>query len=343
MAKILVIRFSAIGDVAMTIPVVYSFAAQYPEHRVTVLSRSVLGPLFTGCPENVDFLGVDLKGEYKGAGGLNRLFAELKRQKYDYVIDLNSVLRSLYLSFRFMLEGKSVSVVRKNKLGQWGLTRRLGKSFKRQPTAFQLYRDTFVRLGFSFDFGFTSIFETNAADLSHITSVFGSKGSDKWIGIAPFAKHAGKTYPLELQEQVVAHFARRPDTHVFLFGGGKKESEVFDSWIDKYPSVHSIVGKLGMYQELVLMNTLDVMLSMDSANMHFASLAGVKVVSIWGQTHPYSGFLGWGQTEENTVQIPLSCRPCSSHGTKPCYKGTWECMYGITPDEVIGKIEAILR
>ncbi len=74
----------------------------------------------------------------------------------------------------------------------------------------------------------------------------GPKGRQKWIGIAPFAKHKGKIYPLELQEQVVAHFAANPAVKVFLFGGGKSEQDVFDSWIAKYPSVVSMIGKLNI-------------------------------------------------------------------------------------------------
>ena len=70
---------------------------------------------------------------------------------------------------------------------------------------------------------------------------------------------------------------------------------MFDTWIAKYPSVVSMIGKLNMRTELNLMSHLDVMLSMDSANMHLASLVNIPVVSIWGATHPYAGFMGWKQ------------------------------------------------
>ena len=97
-----------------------------------------------------------------------------------------------------------------------------------------------------------------------------------------------------------------------------------------------------MYQELILMSHLDVMVSMDSANMHLASITGTKVVSVWGATHPYAGFMGWRQSEDNAVQLPLACRPCSIFGNKPCRRGDFACMTGIKPEMIFEKIDKLL-
>ena len=102
------------------------------------------------------------------------------------------------------------------------------------------------------------------------------------------------------------------------------------------------IGKLNMRTELNLMSHLDVMLSMDSANMHLASLVNIPVVSVWGATHPYAGFMGWKQLPVNTVQLDLSCRPCSVYGQKPCWRGDYACLRDITPEQVIAKIEGII-
>ena len=146
-----------------------------------------------------------------------------------------------------------------------------------------------------------------------------------------------------MQEQVVAHFAADPKVKVFLFGGGKSEQEVFDGWVAKYPTVVSMIGKLNMRTELNLMSHLDVMLSMDSANMHLASLVNIPVISVWGATHPYAGFMGWKQLPVNTVQLDLSCRPCSVYGQKPCWRGDYACLREIKPEQVIAKIEGIIN
>lgn len=343
MARILVIRFSAIGDVAMTVPVIYSLATQYPQHEITVLSRAVLQPLFQGLPENVSFIAADLKGKHKGLRGLNALYSELKAKHFDYVADFHHVLRARYLCLRFRLSGVPVASICKGRLEKRKLVRRCHKVLESQKSSFHRYADVLEQLGLPVHLDFVSVYGEGKGDFSQIESVTGLKEDEKWIGIAPFAKHKGKIYPIDLQEQVIAHFAANPQMRVFLFGGGKYEQEVFDAWTAKYPSVTSMIGKLNMRTELILMSHLDVMVSMDSANMHLASLVNVPVVSIWGATHPYAGFMGWKQLPENTVQLQLSCRPCSVYGQKPCFRGDYICLRGIRPERVIRKIEGIIN
>ena len=91
------------------------------------------------------------------------------------------------------------------------------------------------------------------------------------------------------------------------------------------------------------MSHLELMVSMDSANMHLASLVNTPVVSIWGATHPYTGFMGWNQKLENAVQVDLPCRPCSIFGNKPCLRGDYACLNSITPDMVFSKVKAVLN
>ncbi len=342
MARILVIRFSALGDIAMTIPVVHSLALQYPQHEITVLSRAVLQPLFENLPSNVSFIGADLTGRHKGIIGLNSLYKELKSKHFDYVADLHNVLRSQFLCLRFRLAGASVAAICKGRAGKKKLVRRRNKVLENQKSSFRRYADTLEALGLPVLLNFSSIYNEGKGDFSQIEPVTGPKEKQKWIGIAPFAKHHGKIYPLELMEQVVAHFAARPDVKVFLFGGGKEEQEVFDNWVASYPSIVSMIGKLNMRTELNLMSHLDVMLSMDSANMHLASLVNVPVISIWGATHPYAGFMGWKQLPVNTVQLDLPCRPCSVFGQKACWRGDYACLRKIEPGRVIEKIEGVI-
>ncbi|KAA6304172.1 hypothetical protein EZS27_044184, partial [termite gut metagenome] len=91
-----------------------------------------------------------------------------------------------------------------------------------------------------------------------------------------------------------------------------------------------------------LISLLDVMLSMDSANMHLASLVNTPVISVWGATHLYAGFMGCNQSVENCVQVDLDCRPCSVFGNKKCFRGDYACLFRIKPETVIEKIQTIL-
>lgn len=343
MSRILIIRFSALGDVAMTIPVIHSLATQYPQHEITVLSRGILHPLFQRLPANVHFVSADLTGKHKGVWGLNTLYSELKKQHFDYVADFHNVLRTRYLRLKFKMSGVPVAHIDKGRKGKKKLVRRHDKVLENQKTSFRRYADVLEELGFPVLLNFTSIYGEGKGDFSLIEPVTGPKEEGmKWIGIAPFAKHEGKIYPIDLQEQVVAHFAVRPDVKVFLFGGGMKEQEIFDSWLLKYPTVSSMIGKLNMNTELNLMSHLDVMLSMDSANMHLASLVNTPVVSVWGATHPYAGFMGWKQLPINAVQLDLPCRPCSVYGQKPCFRKDYACLREIEPKQVIQKVEGLL-
>ena len=343
MARILIIRFSAFGDVAMTVPVVRSFAVRYPQHEVTVVSRAVWQPLFERLPSNVSFVGVDLRGKHGGWWGLNTLYAELKAKRFDCVADFHGVLRTRYLSLRFRLAGIPVAVIDKGREGKKKLVRRENKVFEPQKSSFQRYADVLEALGFPVSPDFVSIYGPGGGDFAEIEPVTGPKGDGKWVGVAPFAKHEGKVYPLDLQERVVARLAAMPGVTVFLFGGGGgNEREVLEAWAEKYPSARSMVGKLGMCAELNLISHLDVMLSMDSANMHLASLVGTPVVSVWGATHPYAGFMGWRQSADNAVQLDMPCRPCSVFGQKPCWRGDYACLRGIEPERIVEKVERLL-
>jgi ADP-heptose:LPS heptosyltransferase len=102
--------------------------------------------------------------------------------------------------------------------------------------------------------------------------------------------------------------------------------------------VELTAGHLSFCDELRLMNSLDVMLSMDSANMHLASLVDIPVVSVWGATHPYAGFYGYNQNPINAVQVDMPCRPCSVFGNKPCRYGAYDCFNQIKPEMIVEKI-----
>jgi len=342
MSKILIIRFSALGDVAMTIPVVYSLAQEFPTHEITVLSRDSFRPVFQELPPNVRFIGVDLKGKHKGISGLNLLYKELKDENYNYVADFHSVLRSHYLRLRFMLDGVSTASINKGRKEKKKLTQKNNKVFIQLKSGFSRYYEVLEKLGFRFDLSFNSVFNKKSDPFPEIIAETGEKNKIKWLGIAPFAKHTGKIYPLELQEKVIAHFANDPRIKVFVFGGGKEEENVVRGWSETYPSIKSLVGKLDLSQELYLMSQLDLMYSMDSANMHLASLVNTPVISLWGATHPYAGFMGWNQSKENTIQVDLFCRPCSIYGQIPCYRKDYACLYQISPEQIINRIEHVL-
>lgn len=342
MAKILVIRLSAIGDVAMTIPVIYSAAKANPQHRFTVLTQAFLIPLFMNRPANVDVIGINTKAAEKTLMGLLRFAYALESFNFDMVLDLHDVIRTFIIRSVFWLKGKKVYVVNKARKERAELTSCDHKTLRPLRPVVERYADVFRAAGLEYTENFTSLYDSKPADLSPVEAVAGVK-TGKWIGVAPFAKHRGKIYPIDEMEQVVGILSKNEDYTIFLLGGRGYEEAVLDQWAYQYPRVKSMVGRYSLDNELALISRLDVLLCMDSANMHFASLVGTKVVSVWGATHPYAGFYGYRQDPKNVIGVDLPCRPCSVFGQKSCYRGDWACMTGITPEKIVEKINEVLH
>ncbi len=332
-------RFSALGDVAMLSPVVREYALQHTEDSVTVLSVPFCAPLFEDIAPNVSFLGRDVKTQYRGVTGLYRLFKELHAMHFDRVVDAHDVLRTKVLRQFFRLRGYEVRVIDKHRSERRRLTAEPGKKVLRQlPTSFENYAEA---MGIPAVPGVPGFPDVPAVPDTPVSPV--SPGGEL-IGVAPFAAHEGKIYPTDKMEKVVEMLSH--SGRVVLFGGKGKEEDIMRAWAQRYNNVElarDVISGGALAAELELMRGLDVMLSMDSANMHLASLVGTRVVSVWGATHPYAGFLGWGQRMEDCVQKDLPCRPCSIYGSKPCRYGDFRCLNSITPEEIVRAVLLVIK
>lgn len=344
--NVLVVRFSAIGDVAMTVPALYGACNAHPDVRFIFVTRKSMASIFLNAPANLVVHGVDLKGEYHGLKGMRRLFKEIRRDfDIDGVVDLQDVLRTKYIRLLAHLKGLKVSHIHKGLMGKHALTRRNNKVMLQLETSRSRYRATFARLGLAPDDSFVGLFGNGKASPDSFKAISQPRRpGEHWVGIAPFAKHQGKIYPIHLMEEVVAKLSSLQGLRIFLFGGGPQERDVLADWQQRFNGVTSLAdGHHGFATELALLSNLDCMVSMDSANMHLASLVDIPVVSIWGATHPYCGFQGWRQAEDNIIQLSLTCRPCSVFGDRPCYRGDYLCLNGIKPAVVTDKILSILH
>lgn len=332
--KILVIRMSALGDVAMVIPVLYPICRSYPEKEFTLITSPLAAQLYIDCPQNLTVKAIDTKKEYKGIGGIFTLFRELKKEKFDAVADLHDVLRSKMLSLLFRFSATKVATIDKGRKEKREITSEQRRSFRQLKTSFQRYADVFDKLGLQTSQKFSPLV---APAILPDWLQRSKNDTTKWIGVAPFSKHTGKNYPLDKMKNVVCELVQTGQYKVFIFGS-PADGEVLDKWQDQEGNIISLCNcKLGFKTEMALMTQLEVVISMDSANMHIATLMGTPVISIWGATHPYTGFLGWGLTEESVIERKdLTCRPCSVFGNKPCRFGDYRCME-ISPEEVIAR------
>ena len=326
----------------MTVPVLHSFQKKYPAVRLTILTTKRLAPLFNGL--NAAFIFAETKNEHKGFGGLFKLFNQLIASSVNYpvdaVADLHNVLRSQIIRRLYKLKGVRTASIDKGRPEKKALTRKEKKILKQLPTSFDRYRDVFQELGFDFPYNFTSLF-TIPPVINEVTFSLTGEKKGIWMGIAPFAAYKEKMYPWEKMEQVIRELQNRQGIKIILFGSSA-EAVQLQEWEEKFQNVANVAGKLTLEEELILIAHLDCMISMDSANMHLASLVNTRVVSIWGATHPFAGFMGWGQSINDTVEIDLYCRPCSVFGSKPCYRGDWACMHLIAPDRIVEKTMAVI-
>ena len=336
---ILVIRLSAMGDVAMTVPVLRAFSIQYPKTKITVVSRPFYKPFYDDI-QNLNFFPIDLKERHKGFLGLTRLFSDLRKLNIDAVADLHNVLRSKVVRTFFALSGKKVAATDKGRAAKKALIRAENKIFEPVKAMFDSHCTTFKKLGFPIDLTHPQ-FPEKAILTEEITTITGNK-STNWIGIAPFAQYESKVYPIDLMQEVIDELAKNQNYKVFLFGGGEKEIQLLNQLQNQHSNVIVLAGKLKFNQELEVISNLDVMLSMDSGNAHIAAMLGVKVITLWGATHPLAGFKPFNQSDDfcltsDREQYPLL--PTSIYGNKKV-EGYEDVMRTILPLQIIEKINA---
>ena len=338
--KTLILRFSSMGDVVMTIPIIRCLQKKYPENKFIFVTRPKFTPFFEEF-NNVETFEIDLKKRHKGFLGLFRLFSDLRKINPKRIADLHSVLRTKIVTFLFRIFFVKVSVIDKKRKERKALIREENKIFKPLTPIHFLYQEVFNNLGFSIDLTKDHIYppskvfnlDTNSIDIE----------SGKLVGIAPFAKHTAKMYPLDLMQKIVSYIQEKHT--VFLFGFGKLEMETINRWSVVFKNVYSCDFLKGFENEISLISNLDLMISMDSANGHIASIYNVPVITIWGLTHPYAGFATFNSELENQFcvdreKFPLI--PNSIYGNKTI-KGYENAMRSISIEEILGRVNKIIE
>lgn len=338
---ILIIRLSALGDVAIMVPVMRRLIEKYPEIHLTVLTKKSFAPIFSGL-ERVVVYPAEVKNAHKGFTGLWRLYKELKKLQVDAVADLHNVLRSNVLKRYFALERLPFVQIDKGRREKRALIKGAATKLEPLKSTHQRYADVFAKLGFPIDL--SEVKPLQRKELSEKVLHLVDQDTKKWVGIAPFAAHEGKMYPLNLMEKVIRGLNNTDKYKIMLFGGGEEEIRQLEEISKGFKNVLNMSGKLTLLEELELISNLDVMLSMDSGNAHLAANYGIPVVTLWGVTHPCTGFYPFGQPMENALladreKYPLI--PTSVYGNK-VPKGYEKVMETIEPMEVVEKLLKVL-
>jgi ADP-heptose:LPS heptosyltransferase len=328
------------GDVALMTPVIKGMREQYPAVELVIFTRQVFKPFFSSI-DGLTFFFPDLKNRHKGFAGIVRLFKDIRSQsQIDHVVDMHDVLRSKLLRFFFRLTGVPVSVIDKGRSDKRSLIN--GKKKNRLKHSVERYCDVFASAGFpvvpSKDNGIVPLHNFKLID-----GYFNMEGELN-IGVAPYAKHKLKIWPESNMVELTHLISAAHKCRFWLFGG-PEDSDKLTQLQAKIPGSTNLAGRLSLEEELAFMNKLDLMIAMDSSNMHMASLLGKKVISIWGGTDPLAGFSPWMQPDDFSIRIPveeLICRPCTIYGKGECKRGDFACMIWLTPEIVFQKIEKLV-
>ena len=324
------------GDVAMVVPVVRALLQQNAELQITILTRPFFKPLFRDM-ERLDVVEAEVDTKHKGIFGLNRLARKLNKLYSFYAIaDLHSVLRTKIL--KPLIRCRRVVTINKGRKEKKALVN--GRNFEPLKTTHQRYAAVFEAMGFHIDLK-EPIFPKPRPLQANIKAIIGDK-EGRWIGVAPFAAHEGKMYPEEHMKTVIEELSKA--YKILLFGGGQSEFELLKAWESTFENTYNVSEKLSFADQLDVISNLDLMLSMDSGNGHLAAMYGVKVITVWGVTHPYAGFAPFHQPEDHMLvadREKFPKIPTSVYG-KNHPKGYENAAGSIPPQAIIEKIKTLV-
>ncbi|MEA1896822.1 MAG: glycosyltransferase family 9 protein [Bacteroidota bacterium] len=342
---LLVFRFSAMGDVALTVPAIRKVLDENNGLRITLVTAPYFTPFFNGI-KGLKVFPANFYKEYKGIKGLFCLYKDLAGlQKFDNIIDLHGVIRSYIVSLLFRLSGKKILRIDKGRKQKKEFIK--GTSKIKLPHTTERYLEVFEKAGLNTGGGSLKGFIIEDHVLKTTKSILPLEIQQKditWIGIAPMAKHALKRWDLSNFIGLMKRINKDHKVWFFFFGGGEHEKAEIDSLISGVDNALNLTGKMSLEQEIALISSMQFMISMDSANMHISALCGTPTISIWGGTHPGLGFSALNQPETYSIQIPqaeLECRPCTVYGKGNCTRDDFACMKLITSELVFKRLKKL--
>ena len=279
----------------MTVPVISILRSTHPKIKITLLTTKFFSTLYNQIPE-INFLYFEPK--HKTLQGLFGLSRKINKINPDFIIDLHDVLRTKILRLFLINKFGHTAVVNKGRKEKKLLIR----GIKSEPLKLmhRRYAETFEALNI----------KINIDDFSYYKKIkitnhnYAFSSNDKLIGIAPFARHQCKEY----STNNIINFIDSLDKswQILIFGAPGNEEQKIIKLCNNKSNRHVISSNYNLEQQMAIMSNLDVMISMDSANGHIASLFGIDVITIWGATHPNSGYGPLNQPKENSIVPDLN-------------------------------------
>jgi len=311
--KILVLRFSSIGDIVLTFPVVAALKAAYPDCQIDYVTKPAFRHLLEACP--------GLSHIFTLESSIRQLRKDINFQSYDAVLDLHNNLRTLLLT---AFSGVKVYKYPKNNWNKWLLTRFKIKQERRQHVV-ERYLSTLKQA-----FGLEVLAPENPYEIpeSEQFSIQDATGFTprKYVAFAIGAQFATKRLPTDLMIKLLQKME-----HPLVLLGGKEDQHTANEIVAALggQKVVSMVGQLNIHGSAWLVKNAAALLTHDTGLMHIGACFEVPIHLIWGNTVKDFGMYPFRPEQENCFQYEvenLKCRPCSKIGFQNCPKGHFACM-----------------
>ena len=341
--KTLVIRFSSIGDIVLSTPLLRVLRTRYPNGQIDYVTRAEYAELVKSNQNLNHTYEFDAS---EGFEGLRILKKKIKDQRYDLIVDIHDSLRSKYLR---SLHGPQVAVVNKRVMQRSMLVNFKKNVYKEVIPVADRYIEAVKDLGI--------INDGKGLEL-HIPdeTLFGVSGKlatlklnqyEKVIGLCPGARHFTKRWPPERFARVGAACAQKAGSKILLFGGTEDETICNQICLDINSQAgseraSSFCGHLGLLETAAAMQYCDVVITNDTGLMHIATAMHRKIIAIFGSTVREFGFFPHDPEAVVLEETGLDCRPCSHIGRSKCPEKHFKCMLDIQPDEVYSRAKALL-
>jgi lipopolysaccharide heptosyltransferase II len=323
--NILAVRFSSIGDVLLTTPLLRAIRRRHPAARLTVLTKEPYLPLLSHNPQVTRVIG--LSGDRK----LTDLAAELRSQRYTHLLDLHDSLRSRML--RVLVPGKWTTY-RKHRLARTILIHTKRNVYHDRRQVAERYFSAARALDLAPDGAPPELFWP--ADIERSVTDWLSRAGvpehARIIALAPGAAHATKRWPLEHWRALIRGLGGPAGPLILV--GGPEDAPLATQLAGVAPGqVLTAAGQFGLLQTAALLRRASVLVSGDTGVMHMATAVGTPVVALFGPTVQAFGFFPY-TSRARVLELALDCRPCTSKGGPQCPLGHHRCLQDLSPEAV---------
>lgn len=331
MAKFLIIRFSSIGDIILTTPVVRCLRKQLPDAEIHFLTKQSFRGILANSPyvDKIHTLG----------DSFELMLHELQTEEYDYIIDLHHNLRTLRIK-KFLKNARSYSFNKLN-IEKYILTSVKVNILPRKHIVdrnletVSSFGVTDDGLGLDYFIPKVDVVANEDIPTSHLHG---------YIAVVIGAALATKKLPLNKLKEL----CKAIDHPVILLGGKEdyEDGEAIAS-IDEI-KIYNACGKFNLNESADLVRRSKLVITHDTGLMHIAAALQKPVISIWGNTVPAFGMYPWygkfSKQHYDVVEINgLWCRPCSKIGYKKCPRGHFKCMEKIAVNDIVNLVKQRLQ